>query len=254
MSFPGKLVSIWIFTKIFALFLRSGQVCLPPCHHGMWRQFNKNVQKNSPKIINYPQKIRKNAKFTKNPQTCAENFQNPQVCGEIRKSGNIAQLRGLQQAKAVWKVFSEFIIWFLSWLSGYSFGGHSLTSDSPGHGNVLSLMLSDQIVASCFKSWVLICAEYAEFGYHEVFSRPHSPDPSLYDYDLNVKLKGPISKIHFSNLEELLARVTQEIWRLNGTWVLDGADMLSTYWQVCWFERRLYWRVEMKISVENKFF
>ncbi len=44
---------------MFALFSRSGRVRLPPCHPGMWRQFNKNIQKNSLKIIKYPQKIRR---------------------------------------------------------------------------------------------------------------------------------------------------------------------------------------------------
>ncbi len=47
-----------------------------------------NVQKNTLKIIDYLQKIRKNAKSAQNPQTCVENFQNPQICREICKSGN----------------------------------------------------------------------------------------------------------------------------------------------------------------------
>ncbi len=54
----------------------------------MWEQFNKNFHKNSLKIINYPQKIRKNTKSATYLQTYAENFQNPQFCREIRKSGN----------------------------------------------------------------------------------------------------------------------------------------------------------------------
>ncbi len=87
MSFPSKLVSRYvnIYQNFCARFKKwpSSFATL-----AMWGQFNKNFHKNSIKIIDYPQKIRKNAKSAKNPQTYVKNFQNPQFCGEICKPGN----------------------------------------------------------------------------------------------------------------------------------------------------------------------
>ncbi len=63
---------------------------------------------------------------------------------------------------------------------------------------------------------------------------PHSAyslDMSPCDYDLNLKLKESIRGTRFGDIQELMARLTQEMRRVNKEALLDGIQKLPTRWE-----------------------
>ncbi len=68
----------------------------------------------------------------------------------------------------------------------------------------------------------------------EILPHPaYSPDMSPCDYDLNPKLKESMRGTRFGNTQELIARLTQEIRRMNKEALLDGIQKLPTCWEKC---------------------
>ncbi len=60
----------------------------------------------------------------------------------------------------------------------------------------------------------------------EIISQPaYSPDLSPCDYDLKPKLKESMLGVCFWDTDELKARLTQEIYRVNREGVLDGIQV-----------------------------
>jgi histone-lysine N-methyltransferase SETMAR len=72
-----------------------------------------------------------------------------------------------------------------------------------------------------------------KYGWEVLPHPPYSPDLSPCDYDLNPKLKEPMRGHRFQDIDELMARLTQEIWRLNRSKVLDGIQKLPERWTKC---------------------
>ncbi len=68
----------------------------------------------------------------------------------------------------------------------------------------------------------------------ESLSQPaHGPDLIPRDYDLNPRLKESMRGVCFRNIEVLMARLTQEIHRVNREGVLDGIHKLLMHWEKC---------------------
>ncbi len=68
--------------------------------------------------------------------------------------GTHDRLWGLRKASAVWRVFSWAFLSYVSWLSRYPSGGHSLTMDSPECGIVCQL--------GAFRSFCCLLLEIAD--------------------------------------------------------------------------------------------
>ncbi len=73
----------------------------------------------------------------------------------------------------------------------------------------------------------------AKYGWEIVPHPAYSLDMSPCDYDLNPKLKESMRRSRFGDIWELMARLTQEIRRVNKEELLDGIQKLPTRWEKC---------------------
>ncbi len=72
----------------------------------------------------------------------------------------------------------------------------------------------------------------AIYGWEALSHPAYSPDLSSRDYDLNPKLKEEsMPGVRFWDIQELMARLAQEIRRVNREGVLDRMQMLPTRWK-----------------------
>ncbi len=73
----------------------------------------------------------------------------------------------------------------------------------------------------------------AKYGW-EILPHPaYSPDMSPCDYNLNPKLKELMCGTRFGDIQELIARLTQEIRRVNKEALLHGIQKLPTRREKC---------------------
>ncbi len=80
--------------------------------------------------------------------------------------------------------------------------------------------------------WVIVKL-LAKYGW-EILPHPaYSLDMSTCDYDLNPKLKESMRGTRFGDIQELMARLTLEIQRVNKEALLDGIQKLPTRWEKC---------------------
>ncbi len=108
---------------------------------------------------------------------------------------------------------------------------------------------SQQFPGSCHVYYHRPSRKIRQGNTHPAYNSDLSPS----DYDLNPKLKESMCGVCFWYIEELMARIIQEICRVTEKvfgWNSEVADGLG---DVCCVTGGLYWRVLMSFCLPNKF-